>query len=45
VSHVDFWKPIFLIVEMYNYKSRIDFTLFWVLKYCASTGVAPSDGV
>jgi len=28
VSHVDLWKPIFLIVDMHNYKSRIDFTLF-----------------
>jgi len=26
VSHVDFWKPIFLIVDMLNYKSRIDFS-------------------
>jgi len=34
-------------VDMHNYKSMIDFTLFWVLKnqYYASTGVAPSGGV
>ena len=46
-SHVEFWKPIFLIVDMNSYKSKIDFTLLWVLKnqYCASTGVAPGGGV
>ena len=27
MSHVDFWKPIFLIVDMLIYKSRIDFYL------------------
>jgi len=47
VSHVDLWKPIFLIVDMHNYKSVIDFTLLWVLKnqYCTSTGVAFDGGV
>jgi len=25
MSHVNFWKPICLIVDMLNYKSRIDF--------------------
>jgi len=47
VSHVDLWKPIFLIVDMQNYKSKIDVTLFWVLKnqYCTSTGVVPGGGV
>jgi len=46
-SHVDFWKPIFLIVDMHNYKSMIDFTLFWVLKnqYYASTGVVLGSGL
>jgi len=28
VSHVDFLNPIFLTVDMHNYKSRIDLTLF-----------------
>jgi len=32
VSQVDFLKPILLIVDMHNYKSMSDFTLFWVLK-------------
>jgi len=34
-------------MDMHNYKSRIDFTLFECLKnqYCASTGVAPGGGV
>jgi len=27
VSHVNLWKPIILIVDMLNYKSRIDFYL------------------
>ena len=46
-SHVDFLKPMFLIGDMHNYKSRIDFTLFWVLKtqYYASTGVAPGGQI
>ena len=46
-SHVDFSKPIFLIVDMHNSKSRIAFTVFWVLKnqYSASTGVALGNGV
>jgi len=46
-SHVDFCKPIFLIMDMHNYKSGIDVTLLWVLKnqYCTSIGVAPSGGV
>jgi len=38
---------MFLIGDMHNYKSRIDFTLFWVLKnqYYASTGVAPGGQI